>query len=113
MVAIGAVIVGVAGTIKALEPFSNPLLLLVILIGGYAPWLYLLYVLFKKLKVDEGVIDDKIARMGTEKENEDPPSKKYADELEGKFHNSLVRTLIGILFIPICEKMRLQCNETS
>ena len=102
LVAVGATIAGVAGTIKALEPFSNPLLLLFILVGGYSPWLYLLYVLFKKLKVDEGVIDDKIDRMGTEMEGEDPPSKKCADELEDKFHNSLTLTLVGILFIPTC-----------
>ena len=72
LVAVGAT---VAGTIKALGPFSNPLLLLFVLIGGYSPWLYSLYVLFKKLKVDEGVIDDKIARIGTKDEYEDPPSK--------------------------------------
>lgn len=102
LIAIGATIAGVAGTIRALEPFSNPLLLLLILIAGYAPWLNLLYVVFKKLKVDEKVIDDKIDRMGTEKEGEDPPSKKDADKLENRFHNSLVITLIGIIFIPIC-----------
>ena len=56
--------------------------------------------MFNKLKVDEGVIDDKIDRMGTEKEEEDPPSKKYADKLESKFNKSLVTTLIGIICIP-------------
>ena len=100
LVAIGATIAGVAGTIKALEPFSNPLLLLIILIAGYAPWLNLLYVVFKKLKVDEEVIDDKIAVIKTEKEGEDPKSIEYADKLEDRFHNSLVITLIGIICIP-------------
>ena len=102
LISIGATIAGVATTIKALEPFSNPLLLLLVLIAVYAPWLYSLYVLFKKLKVDEGVIDDKIARMRTEKEDQDPPSTKCADELDRRFHQSLVRTLVGIICIPIC-----------
>ena len=102
LISIGATIAGVATTIKALEPFSNPLLLLLVLIAVYAPWLYSLYVLFKKLKVDEGVIDDKIARMRTEREDEDPPSTEYADELDHRFHKSLVRTLVGIICIPIC-----------
>ena len=102
LISIGATIAGVATTIKALEPFSNPLLLLLVLIAVYAPWLYSLYILFKKLKVDEGVIDDKIARMGTEKEDEDPPSTEYADKLDHRFHKSLVVTLVGIICIPIC-----------
>ena len=100
LISIGATIAGVAGTIKALEPFSNPLLLLLILIAGYAPWLYLLYVLFNKLKVDEKVIDDKIDRIGTEKEGEDPPSRELADKLDKRFYDSLVITLIGIFCIP-------------
>lgn len=100
LISIGATIVGVAGTIKALEPFSNPLLLLLILIAGYAPWLYLLYVLFNKLKLDEKVIDDKIDRIGTEREGEDPPSKNLADKLDKRYYKCLVITLIGIFCIP-------------
>ena len=100
LISIGVTIAGVATTIKALEPFSNPLLLLLILIAGYAPWLYLLYVVFRKLKVDEEVIDEKIERIGEKNENEDPPSKKCADKLESRFHWSLIIALIGIICIP-------------
>ena len=51
LISIGATIAGIVGTIKGIEPLPNPLLILVILIGGYAPWVYMLYVLFSKLKV--------------------------------------------------------------
>ena len=102
LISIGVTIAGVATTIKALPPLSNPLLLLLILIAGYAPWLNLLYVVFRKLKVDEEVIDEKIERIGEENENEDPPSKKRADKLEEKFRRSLIITLIGIICIPTC-----------
>ena len=102
LISIGVTIAGVATTIKALQPLSNPLLLLLILIAGYAPWLNLLYVVFRKLKVDEEVIDEKIERIGEENENEDSPSKERADKLERRFHTSLIITLIGIICIPTC-----------
>ena len=101
LISIGATIAGIFGTIKGTESLPNPLLILTILIGGYAPWVYMLYVLFSKLKVDVKVIDDKIDRVGTEMEGEDPPSTKLADKLDKRFHKSLIATLIGIICILI------------
>lgn len=99
LISIGATIAGIVGTIKGIQPLSNPSLLMFILIGGYAPWIYLLYVLFGKLKVDEKVIDEKIATIGTKIEYQDPPSKELADRLDRKFYWSLIISLVGIVCI--------------
>ena len=106
LISIGATIAGIVGTVKGTESLPNPLLIMIILIGGYVPWVCMLYVLFNKLKVDVKVIDDKIDRVGTELEGEDPPSTKLADKLDKRFHKSLKATLIGIIiciliYIPI------------
>ena len=101
LISIGATIAGIVGTVKGMEPLPNPLLILIILIGGYAPWVYMLYVLFSKLKVDVKVIDDKIDRVGTKMKGEDPPSTKLADKLDKRFHKSLIATLFGIICILI------------
>jgi hypothetical protein len=86
LISIGATIAGVATTIKALEPFSNPLLLLLVLIAVYAPWLYSLYVLFKKLKVDEGVKETtKESVIHTTDDRRSTHEQSYGGRLPGGF----------------------------
>ena len=100
-------IAGIAGTIigKEIQPFSNLWLLSLIIIAmfiGYAPWLYLLYVVFRKLEIDDKVIDEKIATIGKDKEYEDTESKEEADELGKRFRLSLIIALIAIVCMPVC-----------
>ena len=99
-------IAGIAGTIigKGIQPFSNLWLLSLIIIAmiiGYGPWLYLLYVVFRKLEIDVKVIDEKIATIGKDEEYEDTESKEQADKLGKKFRRSLTVALIAIVFMPI------------
>ena len=100
-------IAGIAGTIigKGIHPFSNLWMLLLIVIAmiiGYAPWLNLLYVVFRKLEIDDKVIDEKIATIGTDKEYKDTESKGQADKLGDRFRISLIIALIAIICMPIC-----------
>ena len=99
-------IAGIAGTIigKGIQPFSNLWLLsfiIVAMIIGYVPWLYLLYVVFRKLEIDVKVIDEKIATIGKDEEYEDTESKEEADKLGKKFRISLIIALIAIICMPI------------
>ena len=75
IISIGLTIAGLAGLVGTIIgtgiPVSTPyllLLLLLILLIGYIPWLNLLYVLFRKLQIDDKVIDEKIATIGTPEE---------------------------------------------
>ena len=110
VISIGVTIAGIAsiaGTTigKGIQPFSNLWLLLLIIgamVIGYAPWLYLLYVVFRKLEIDDKVIDEKIATIGTDKEYEDTESKEQADELDERFRDSLIVALIAIVCMAIC-----------
>lgn len=108
IISIGLTIAGLAGLVGTIigtgKPISNPfllLLLLPILLIGYIPWLNLLYVLFRKLEIDDKVIDEKIATIGTPKEYADTKSQSLADELEGKFRWWLIVAIIGIIAMPI------------
>lgn len=99
LISVGATVAGVIGMIKGIQSLPNPFLVLAILIAGYVPWVRVLYVLFKKLEVDIKVIDEKIDRIGTELENEDPSSKEIADKFNEKFHKSLIWLFVGITCI--------------
>ena len=108
VISIGLTIAGLAGLVGTIigtgKPISNPfllLLLLPILLIGYIPWLKLLYVLFRKLEIDDKVIDEKIATIGTPKEYADTKSQSLADELDGKFRWWLIVAIIGIIAMPI------------
>ncbi len=102
-ISIGITIAGIVGVIgKGIESFSDLLLPFLIFIVSYLPWLRLIYVVFRKLEIDDNVIDEKIATIGTPKEYEDTESKELADKFEKKFRWSLIVALIGIICIPIC-----------
>lgn len=45
LISIGATIAGIVGSIKGIQTLSIPYLLLVIFFVGYAPWIYMLYVI--------------------------------------------------------------------
>ena len=99
LISVGATIASIIATTQGIQSLSIPFLSLAILILVYIPWFYTLYYLFKKLRVDDKVINEKIERVGTKKEKQDPPSKGLADKLDKYFHWSLNATLIGILII--------------
>lgn len=99
LISIGATIASILGAIKGIQSLSVPFLSLVILIVGFVPWVYMIHVLFKKLIVDDKVIDEKISVIGTAKEFKEPPTKDKADKLNRRFHWSLTASLIGIIFI--------------
>ena len=110
VISIGVTIAGFAGLVgaiigKGIQPFSNLWLLLLIIVAmiiGYVPWLYLLYVVFRKLEIDDKVIDEKIATIGKDKEYEDTESKDQADKLGKRFRISLIIALISIICMAIC-----------
>ena len=65
-ISIGITIAGIVGVIgKGIESFSDLLLPFLIFIVSYLPWLRLIYVVFRKLEIDDNVIDEKIATIGT------------------------------------------------
>ena len=108
IISIGLTIAGIAGLVGTIigtgKPISNPfllLLLLPILLIGYIPWLKLLYVLFRKLEIDDKVIEEKIETIGTPEEYANTESKSLADELERKFRWWLIAAIIGIIAMPI------------
>ena len=102
-ISIGVTIAGVVGAIigKGIQLFPIPLLILLLLIG-YAPWLNLLRVVFRKLEIDDKVINEKIATIGKAEEYEHTESNELADEFENKFRRSFIIAIIGIILMPIC-----------